>query len=189
MRIAVPHAPCDRRIGFRQLLEHRGAVHWRQVEPAIGHRQENAKKPSAGEVAREIFRQPSGCFDSVALRDNARPEIASSRKKGGAVRRIVHHYPHQRSDEACCLTTQRQSRPVRYASAGRSPIPITASSRSLSPGPKADFYAFSHPARLACRRAYWRSFVNAYSLDCAWCSVGNFAAYSWYCSSCNGSEG
>ena len=92
MRIAVPHAPRYRRVRFRQLLEYRDAVHWRQVEPAIGRRQENAKKSSSGEVARELFRQPSGCFDSIALRDNARPEVASSCKKLGAVRRIVRHH-------------------------------------------------------------------------------------------------
>ncbi len=90
VRIAVPHAPRDRGIGFRQLLEYRDAVHWRQVEPAIGRRQKDAKKPGAGQIAREIFRQPSGCLDSVALRDNARLEVAGSRKKRSAVRRIVH---------------------------------------------------------------------------------------------------
>ena len=93
MRIAVPHAPRDRRVGFRQLLEHRDAVHWRQVEPAIGRRQENAKKAGVGEVAREIFRQPSGCFDTIALRDNTRLEVAGSCKKGSAIDRIVHSYP------------------------------------------------------------------------------------------------
>jgi hypothetical protein len=55
--IPVPHAPCDRCIGFRQLLEYGDAVHWRQVEPAIGRRQENAKKLGVCEVMREIFGQ------------------------------------------------------------------------------------------------------------------------------------
>ena len=93
MRVAVPHAPRHRRIGFRQLLEYRDPVHWRQVEPAIGRRQENAKKAGACEVACEVFRQPSGCFDSIALRDNPRLEVAGSCEKRGTVGRIVHHYP------------------------------------------------------------------------------------------------
>lgn len=38
MRIAIPHAPRYRRVRFRQLLEYRDAVHWRQVEPAVGRR-------------------------------------------------------------------------------------------------------------------------------------------------------
>ena len=59
---------------------------------AIGRRQENAKKSSSGEGTRELFRHPSGCFGSVALRDNARPEVASSCKKLGAVRCTVRHH-------------------------------------------------------------------------------------------------
>ena len=89
VRVAVPHAPRHRGVGLGQLLKHRDAVHWRQVEPAIGRRQENAKKTGA----REILRQPTGCFDSFALRDNTRLEVAGSCKKGSAVRRIVHRYP------------------------------------------------------------------------------------------------
>src|SRR5215471_14468473 len=92
MRIAVPHAPRYRRVRFRQLLEYGDAVHWRQVEPTVGRRQENAKKSSSGEVARELFRQPSGCFDSIAFRDNARSEVTSGCKKLGAVRCTVRHY-------------------------------------------------------------------------------------------------
>ncbi len=38
VRIAIPYAPRDRRVGFRELLEHGDAVHWCQVEPAIGRR-------------------------------------------------------------------------------------------------------------------------------------------------------
>ena len=93
VRVAVPHAPRHRGVGFGQLLKHRDAVHWRQVEPAIGRRQENAKKTGACEIAREILRQPAGCFDNFALRDNTRLEVAGSCKKGSAVRRIVHRYP------------------------------------------------------------------------------------------------
>ena len=48
VRITVPHAPRDRGIGFRQLLEYRDAVHRRQVEPAIGRWQEDAKKTAMG---------------------------------------------------------------------------------------------------------------------------------------------
>ena len=69
MRIAIPYAPCDRRIGFRQFLKYHEAVHWCQIKAAINCRQENAKEPRACEFAREIFRQPPGCFDRIALRD------------------------------------------------------------------------------------------------------------------------
>ena len=132
MRIAVPHAPRDRRVGFRQLLEHGDAVHWRQVEPAIGRRQENAKKAGVGEVAREIFRQPSGCFDSIALRDNTRLEVAGSCKKGSAIDRIVlHHYPHEHSNEACCSPARGQSAPPDMLPLPV-PRPITSNTRTLA---------------------------------------------------------
>jgi hypothetical protein len=77
MRIAVPHAPSNRRIGFCERFEYCNAVHWCQVESAIGRRQENAKKPGGCEIACEIFRQPSVGFDSIALCDNPRLEVAS----------------------------------------------------------------------------------------------------------------
>jgi hypothetical protein len=92
VRIAVPHTPRHRRIGFRQFLEDRGAVHRRQVEPAVGRRQENAEKPGACEVTCEIFRHPSRCFDSIALCHNTRLEFAGSCKKRRTVGGIVVHH-------------------------------------------------------------------------------------------------
>ena len=114
MRIAVPYAPRDRRVGFRQLFEHGDAFHRCQVEPAIGRRQENAKKAGAGEVARKIFRQPSGCFDSIAPRDNTRLEVAGTCKEGSAIdRNVPHHSPHERCNEdlpfAGARSVQRQA--------------------------------------------------------------------------------
>src|SRR5215813_14070792 len=112
MRIAVPHAPRYRPVRFRQLLEYGDAVHWCQVEPAVGRRQENAKKSRSGEGTRELFRHASGCLDSVALSDNAPPEVASSCKKLGAVRCIVRHHRWRfpRSDPRPTLAVRRSRR-------------------------------------------------------------------------------
>src|ERR1051325_1283790 len=145
MRIAIPHAPRDRRIGFRQLLEDRNAVHRRQIEPAIGCGQRNAKKPGSCEVACEIFRQPSGCFDSVALCDYTRLEVAGSCKKSGAVGRIVvHDYPPNTAMKIAIRQRERGQRPPEML-----PLAVAVQSRQT----------FAH------WRALWESFVSLLPLD------------------------
>jgi len=131
MRIAIPYAPRNRRVGFCQFLEYRDAVHRCQVEPAIGRRQKNAKKPRAREVACEISRQPSGCFDSVALRDYTRLEIAGSCNKSGAVAVSSCMITPEHSNEDCYSPAGVRSAPARHASAGR-PRPITSNTRTLA---------------------------------------------------------
>ena len=88
--IAVPDAPRDRGIGHRQFLEHRETLHRGQVEPAVSGRQEDAKKAGAGQFAREIFGEPAGRLDRVALRDDPLAELSRARKKIGALCRIAH---------------------------------------------------------------------------------------------------
>ena len=91
MCIAVPDAPRDRGIGFGQFLEHRDPLHRRQVEPAIGGRQEDAKKAGTSEVAREMVGEPAGGLDHVALRHDALAELLCGRKQIAAGCRIPHH--------------------------------------------------------------------------------------------------
>jgi len=76
MRVAVPHAPGDRCVRPRQLLEYFHRLHRRQIEPTIGLGQEYAEKPGTGQILRDVFRYPASGLDTVTLRDDAGPERA-----------------------------------------------------------------------------------------------------------------
>lgn len=66
----------------------------------------------AQSVAREFCRQPPGCFDSIALRDNTRLEVARSCKKGSTTGRIVlHRNPQEHGNERCCSPARGQPPP------------------------------------------------------------------------------
>ena len=90
MRVAVPHAPCDRGVRPCQLLEDLDPRHRSQIEPAIGRRQEDAEKPGTSKVLREVFRQPASGFDYVALSDDAGPEPAGDFEQRNTSFRIGH---------------------------------------------------------------------------------------------------
>jgi hypothetical protein len=76
MRVAVPHAPCDRSVCPRQLLEYFHRLHRPQVEPTIGLGQGNAEKSGTSQILRDVFRYPASGLDMVALRYDAGPECA-----------------------------------------------------------------------------------------------------------------
>jgi hypothetical protein len=76
MRVAVPHAPCDRGVRPRQLLENLHRLRRGQIKPPIGLGQENAEKSGTGQILRDVFRYPASGLDMVSLRDDTGPERA-----------------------------------------------------------------------------------------------------------------
>jgi len=123
MRVAVPHAPRDRRVGARQLLIDLERRHRFEVEAAIGFGHKDPEKTRSGQLLRQVVRQPPAVLDALALRQNARPERARGFEQRGAGNRIGHRSLRKSSADIRQISGGFEARitPVNGLGKGKSP--------------------------------------------------------------------
>src|SRR5215472_17482297 len=74
MHVPIPNAPRNRRVSPRYLLVDVDSLQRRQVQPAVGSGQEDAKEPGVGKVPRQSLRQAPAGLNAITLSENPRPK-------------------------------------------------------------------------------------------------------------------